>query len=107
MSTRIELLKQFIQEDPNDPFNKYALALECLSNGLSDEANDWFVVLLKDHPDYLPTYYQAAHYYWDQEKIDEAESAFLEGIKLATEMNDQKALKELNAAYQNFQFELE
>ena len=28
MTSRIEQLKQFAKEDPNDPFNKYALALE-------------------------------------------------------------------------------
>ncbi len=61
--------------------------------------------LLLDHPDYLPTYFKAAHLLWDKELWDESEDVFKAGIELAEKQNDQKAVSELKSAYQNFQFD--
>ena len=67
------------------------------SNILSD--------LLTEHPDYLPTYFKAANLFWSLEQFEKAEKIFKEGIKLAKKSGDNKALFELNSAYQNFQFD--
>lgn len=103
-SDRIELLKQFIKDEPSNPFNKYALAMEYYE----EEPNESLALLralLLDHPDYLPTYFKAAHLMWDNEEWNKAETVFEKGIMLAKQQNDQKALLELKSAYQNFQFD--
>ncbi len=103
-ANRVTLLNEYIQKDPSDPFNYYALAMEYY------EANPTQSIkllknLLIDHPAYLPTYFKAAHLLWEAEKWEEADQVFQKGIALATKQNDQKAEKELKSAYLNFQFE--
>lgn len=101
---RIELLRKFIREEPTNPFNKYALAMEYY-DGQPHESLIMLENLLKNHPDYLPTYYKVAHIYWEMDKWEKAEKAFIDGIKLAEKTLDAKAIHELKAAYLNFTFE--
>ena len=103
-SDRISLLKQFIKEEPANPFNKYALAMEYYDSEPKDSL-EILLSLLKDHPDYLPTYFKTAHLLWEEERWDEADNVFQKGIQIAEEQQDQKALQELKAAYLNFQFD--
>jgi tetratricopeptide (TPR) repeat protein len=91
---RLKMLEKFLEEDKNDPFNLYALASEYLAEQ-PDKAISYFDHLLNDFSDYLPTYYHAAQLYVEQ------------GIELAKLQNNPKALRELNAAYQNLLFEME
>ena len=51
---RLEQLRQFAAEEPHDPFNHYALALEYLKTN-PREAENLFEQLLQQHPEYLPT----------------------------------------------------
>lgn len=104
---RIQVLKEFIEKEPNDPFNKYALAMEYISQQNEEAGSLLFQELLTKHSAYLPTYYQAAHFYWEQGDLVQAEKIFREGIELAQKMNEHKTLAELKNAYRNFQFETE
>ncbi|WP_370086143.1 tetratricopeptide repeat protein [Ekhidna sp.] len=103
-SERISLLKQFIADEPSNPFNKYALAMEYYEES-PDEALNLLRSVLSDHPDYLPSYFKAAHLLWENEDWDEAEEIFKKGIELAERQQDEKATLELKSAYQNFQFD--
>ncbi|MEO9485439.1 MAG: tetratricopeptide repeat protein [Ekhidna sp.] len=103
-SARIQLLEKYIEQEPSDPFNTYALAME-----YHDELPEKSIILLNsllaDHPEYLPTYFKAAHLLWEEELWAEADQVFIKGIELAEKQKDQKAAQELKAAYQNFQFD--
>lgn len=101
---RIVLLKKFIQEEPSNPFNGYALAMEYYDDR-SEEALTLLESLIENHQDYLPTYYKLAHLYWALENFENANEIFKNGIVLAQEQGDEKALSELNSSYLNFQFE--
>ena len=101
---RIELLKKYIEDEPGNPFNKYALAMEYYE-AEPDDSIPILRSLLNEHPDYLPTYFKAAHLLWDMEQWDEADKVFQAGIALAQTQDDQKALLELKSAYQNFEFD--
>lgn len=103
---RIQVLKDFIQKEPNDPFNKYALAMEYVTTD-PKQAEILFDKLISDHPEYLPTYYQAAHLFWELGKFERALEVFEKGIELAQSQNNSKTLAELKNAFQNFQFETE
>lgn len=91
---RIKLLKQYIQEDPLDSFSRYALALE-LAEEDPDKAVTLLLALIKDSPDYVPTYYQAAALLLDQNRIEETKIVVAQGIKKAAQQNDHKTIKEL------------
>ena len=103
---RITLLKKYIEEDPNDPFNYYAIATEMVGQK-PEMAKEYFELLLRQHPDYLPTYYHAAQLWADEEEYERAEEIYKKGIALATEQENHKTLRELNTAYQNLLFEMD
>lgn len=101
---RIELLRQFISEEPENPFNIYALALE-LQESEPKESQNLFEKLLIEFPEYLPTYYPAAHFFAEWDDLEKAQETFEKGIELAKTKLETKTLQELNNAYQNFLFE--
>lgn len=101
---RLQALKQFCDEEPQNPFNWYALALEYESIDPTQTEN-LFNQLLKDHESYLPTYFPAAHFFASQNKLDKALQIFEDGIKLAQSQNESKTAKELSSALEIFKFE--
>lgn len=101
---RIQLLRQFTEEEPENPFNWYALAIEFRESD-PEEAQALFAKLLSEHPTYLATYFPAAHLYAEMEEIEQAKAIFEKGVSLAMEQKNTKALQELQNAYQNFLFE--
>lgn len=103
---RIKFLQDEIENFPEDPFNFYALAMEYVSAG-NPGARDLFEKLLKDFPTYLPTYYQAANYFFNAEEYVQADAVFRSGIALAQTQENAKAYKELNASYALFKSETE
>lgn len=101
---RIQLLRQFTEEEPENPFNWYALAIEFRESD-QEEAYSLFAKLLSEHPTYLATYFPAAHHYAEMGEILQSKVIFENGISLAREQKNTKALQELQNAYQNFLFE--
>ena len=101
---RIKFLKEEIELNPEDPFNYYGLALE-YCNSDPQQAKNLFDILEKRFPDYLPTYYKAANFYFDRDEITKADELFLRGIALASEQQNAKTLKELQASYMIFKSE--
>jgi tetratricopeptide (TPR) repeat protein len=98
-SERLRQLLAFASESPDDPFIQYALAMEYRSEQ-PQEAKRIFGELLHHHPDYLPTYYQAAALCEQQGRTEDALKLYQAGIELAIKQNDRGALKELRAAYE-------
>ncbi|MFT7364062.1 MAG: Tfp pilus assembly protein PilF [Algoriphagus sp.] len=101
---RIKLIKQFTEDEPENPFNWYALALEYREID-PNQTEDLFSKLLQSHKSYLPTYFPAAHFFAEDGQIMKAQEIFLAGIEVAKADNNQKTLKELKNAYLNFCFE--
>lgn len=104
--TRLEQLIKFYQEDPTDAFNVYGLALEYHKTNMQ-KSEEFFDLLLKNFPDYLPAYYHAAKLKEELRKQTEALSIYKKGMELAKKLNDQKASQELQSAYNELLFELE
>lgn len=105
MSTeRLKLLHQFYDEDPADPFNSYALALEYL-NVDPEKALEFFEILLHKHVEYLPTYYHAAKFFQERGQKERAIHVYERGMALAGSQGNSKALRELRSAYDEFMFE--
>jgi tetratricopeptide (TPR) repeat protein len=98
--SRIELLEKFIVEDPSDPFNYYALALEYLQTN-PDKAVELFDKILANHADYLPVYYAAGTFFADQANDAKALDILSKGVELAKKKSDFKTLRELQGALQN------
>lgn len=104
MSNRIIQLQQYVNEDPADPFNLYALALEYQKTD-ERKATDIFNRLREEHPEYIPTYYQLGKLYQALAKNELALQVFEQGIEMATKQNELKALRELQTAKQELLFD--
>ena len=106
MASRIQQLEGFVNEDPNDPFNLYALALE-YSKSDGRKAIDIFNHLMNRHPDYVPTYYQLGKLYIEISENQKALEVLDLGITITRDKKDYKALRELQSARQELLSDLE
>jgi hypothetical protein len=101
---RLEQLRQFAEDDPKDPFNLYALALEYLKSD-SAEAERIFDRLLQEHELYLPTYYQAATLKEQKGNRSDALDILVKGIDIAKKQNEVKTQRELQGVYDELSWE--
>ena len=105
--TRLEKLLQFLAEDPNDSFTRYAIGLEFGGQKNYLEAIRWMEELRAECPDYVPTYYQLASYYRELKKKNEAKAIYKKGIEVARQQNDLHAASELQLAFEELETESE
>lgn len=101
---RLARLYDFLRETPNDPFTLYAIATEYATTDVA-QARVYYEKLLREHPDYVATYYHAARLFLDANEPDLAEATFKKGIAVAQAKNDRLALRELQNAYNEFLFD--
>lgn len=99
MSTdRLEKLKEFYEEDPDDRFTRFALAREHLKAGNTEEALTFFEELVQTDPDYVGTYYHLGKLYEQLDRTEDALDIYEQGIEVARDQGEQKALSELQDA---------
>ncbi len=103
---RLKILFQYLEEEPNKPFNVYAIAMEYMSKDIQ-KAKFYLEKLLTEHPDYVPTYYHAAAVYVELEDYTKAEYIYQLGIEKAHQKQSMKAYDELKRAYRMFLDEME
>jgi tetratricopeptide (TPR) repeat protein len=93
--SRIAKLRAFAEARPQDPFPRYALALEHRNSGDHGEAARVFTGLMADHPDYVPTYLHAGHALVAAGNPDEAKVVWRRGLEVAQKKGDHHAAGEL------------
>lgn len=103
---RLKILFQYLEEEPNEPFNVYAIAMEYINKDI-EKAKFYLEKLLTEHPDYVPTYYHAAAVYVELEDYIKAEQTYQLGIEKAHHQQSIKAFDELKRAYRMFLDEME
>ncbi len=105
-SERLQSLLGFLEEDPENAFTLYAIALEYLSNE-DEKAEKYLQILLNDHPNYLPTYYHAGQYFYQHNHTEKAKSIYEKGITLGKKQKNSLAIRELQNALNTLLFEEE
>jgi tetratricopeptide (TPR) repeat protein len=103
MSTRLELLKRYLEEDPSDSFLRYAIALEDIKEGRNREAFDKLKSLLDEEPEYLPAYYIAGKSAEAIGLSNDAINFYQRGIAVAEVQRDTHTLSELQGALENLE----
>lgn len=103
---RLKTLLKFYEDEPNDPFNLYGLALEYQKTD-RNKSDALFSKLLKEFPHYVPSYYHAAKLKIELKESETALSIYKKGIDVAKQQNEKKAEQELRSAYDELMFELE
>jgi len=95
---RIEILRGFLEDNPKDSFSRYALALEYVKAGQSDDAVREFETVKKNDPDYVATYFQLGQLYQKLGQPHQAEKTFRTGITAASRAGDEHTRSELESA---------
>lgn len=95
--TRREFLEETLRQDPQNTFARYGLALELAK---SDPATAWthFEFLLRHHPEYSASYFQAGTFLIKQGRVDEARKVLAAGIEVTRSQGKNHAQAELQAA---------
>ena len=101
MSERIEKLKAFLKQSPDDCFLNHALALEYVK--LSDDAaaQSLFEKNKSTDANYVATYYHLGKLLERNGKMDEAIRIYEEGMAIAKTLNEMHSYNELQAAYED------
>ncbi len=97
MPDRLEMLKQFLAENPKDEFARYGLAMEYSKLGRYDDAMAEFRRLLEINPDYTAGYFMAAQTLVKAERAEEAKGMLAQGIASAARTGNAHAKSEMEA----------
>ena len=92
---RINKLKAFLREQPNDGFLQHALALEYIKLGDDNEARALFESLLAKDPTYVGSYYHLAKLLERLGENGEAIKVYERGVAVAKATGDNHARNEL------------
>jgi tetratricopeptide (TPR) repeat protein len=93
--SRIEMLTEFLSENPGDAFARYGLAMEYSKAGDVESALAQFRKLLELNPDYTAAYFMAAQTLARADRLDEAKQALRDGIASAARTGNQHAKMEM------------
>jgi tetratricopeptide (TPR) repeat protein len=95
--SRLEMLTQFLKENPNDSFARYGLAMEYSKGGDSERALAEFNKLLETNPDYTAGYFMAAQTLAKSGRTEEARKKLTDGIACAARTGNTHAKSEMQA----------
>jgi predicted Zn-dependent protease len=98
-SRRRLMLEQSLAEDPADPFLRYGLAIQCLSEGDLEQGRQRLLALIADRPDDQVAAYQQLGQSYAQTGENEAATTILKaGIEKARVAGDWHAAAEMEQA---------
>ncbi|MGO9208978.1 MAG: tetratricopeptide repeat protein [Terriglobales bacterium] len=97
---RAEMLKQFLEQNPNDAFARYGLAMEYSRAGEIETALTEFKKLLEVHPDYTAAYQMAGQMLAAAGRYEEARSMLESGIARAERAGNKHAQEEMQGLLQ-------
>ncbi|MFD2872243.1 tetratricopeptide repeat protein [Mucilaginibacter ximonensis] len=98
-TNRLEKLLEFIKNEPNDEFLKYALATEYLRLNDADKALYYYEDLVTNHPQYSGTYYHLGKLYEALDRKDDAVKTYEKGMEITKAKRDNHAFNELQSVY--------
>jgi len=104
---RLTELQQFLKEDPEDAFVKYALSLEYLRLNNLPEAGKIFSQLAENNPPYLPVFYQYGKFLEQTGDPGKAKMIYTKGMEIASSQRNQKTWMELKEALSQMEGEAE
>jgi tetratricopeptide (TPR) repeat protein len=95
--SRREFLEEALAQDPENTFVRYGLAMELAK---TDTAAAWvhFDNLLRRHPEYFATYYQAGMLLAREGRVGDARKVLEAGVEVTARQGKQHAQAEIQAA---------
>jgi tetratricopeptide (TPR) repeat protein len=102
---RIRNLGESLNENPSDPFFKYALALEYLKSDIQKSKTLLKEVILNNR-EYIPSYYTFGKILYEESDYKTALTILLKGRNLAQKEMDLKSVQEISALIHTIEMEL-
>ena len=93
--SRKEQLQIMLEQDPQDPFLRYAYAMELEAVGDTTGAIVQLQTLLNDSPEYVPGFLQAGQLFVKAGRLDEARETLRMGMQTAFKQADHHAYGEM------------
>ena len=100
---RLEQLRKFLAASPDEPFPRYALALELKGRGDVAGAAAELEELLRRKPDYLAAYLMLGMFLQSLGRDADAREAFVRGQDVARRQGNTHTLSELTQALEMLQ----
>ena len=97
-TSRLEVLKSMVAQNPRDSFSRYGLAMEYRNEGNLEAAISEFRALMAADPDYVSAYFHGGQTLERLGRIEEARESYLAGVDAATRKGDHHARSEMQAA---------
>jgi tetratricopeptide (TPR) repeat protein len=97
-NSRLNVLLKSLEGNPHDAFTRYLVALELSKLNRHQEAIAQFETVVKEHPNYVPTYYQYAQLHENLGRTEEAIRIYKLGIVAARNAHDAHTASEIQAA---------
>ncbi|MGC2324752.1 MAG: tetratricopeptide repeat protein [Terriglobales bacterium] len=97
---RAEMLKQLLEQNPNDAFARYGLAMEYSSAGEIETALAEFKKLQELHPDYTAAYQMAGQMLANAGRYEEARQMLESGLACAQRAGNKHAQEEIQGMLQ-------
>ena len=97
-TNRLEILQQMVQQDPNNTFARYGLAMEYANGKQLDQAIHEFRLLLERDPNYAAAYFHGGQALADSGDFEAARELYEKGIEVTTRKGDGHTRAEIEAA---------
>jgi tetratricopeptide (TPR) repeat protein len=101
--TRLQMLAQFLEQNPGDAFARYGLAMEYSNAGQTEQALAEFKKLLELHPDYTNGYFMAAQALERTGRTADAKQMLENGVEAARRTGNKHALSEMSGMLEELQ----
>ena len=101
MHDRVEKLKEFLKQSPDDAFLNHALALEYIKVGDDEDARKLFENNIDKHPGYIATYYHLGKLLERAGLEQQAIHIYEQGMLQSKNAGDMHTYSELQAAYED------
>ena len=97
-TSRVELLRSMLEQDPKNSFARYGLAMEHVKAGQLAEAVGEFRALIAADPSYAAAYFHGGQALEKMGEIEDARALYEQGIDVTSRSGDAHARSELQAA---------
>jgi Tfp pilus assembly protein PilF len=97
------MLEEFVAQDPNDSFSRYALALELEKDGRDTDATSHLQEVIARDPSYIAAYYHLGRVLARTGRAEEARDVYSRGLHVASAAGDQRTRSEIEEALRTLQ----
>lgn len=97
-SSRVEILRSMVEQNPGNAFGRYGLAMEYVNAGDLEAAVEQFQALLEHNPTYSAGYFHGGQTLEKLGRASDAKELYRRGIEVTKTTGDGHTLSELEGA---------